>query len=750
MVTRPVAKWLAVPALIILIALASVVLLPGQPTHASPGVTTLVSGDSAGVQGDSWSQFTALSADGPYVAFAPAASPSDARSLSDDPTLLSHTVSAGHYHNCGVRTDGTLACWGSNGNGRATPPTGTIVIVKATDPAGGTGFGFTDLTCTDPDGGSSVDLGARKATIDLDAGETVTWTFTNTAPETPTPTHTPTPVIYTVDSTGDGVDTDWGDLLCDDGAGHCTLRAAIEEANADGAESTIWFNIRGKGVRTITPGSALPTITQPVTIDGTTQPGYAGAPIIELNGASAGANAAGLYVTGGLSTVQGLVINRFADGFSNGVLLASSGNVIRGNYIGTNVGGTVALGNGNAVLIDNVANNTIGGTTPAARNVMSGNNANGILILGGSATGNVVQGNYIGTDVTGTVDLGNTFSGVGILNSASGNTIGGTAPGAGNVISGNGTVGVGCGAGGVPTGNQVLGNFIGTDPSGTLPLGNGGDGVGLNGSNNNVGGTASGARNTIAHNGGDGVSVSGGTGHAIRGNSIFSNTSLGIDLGPDGVTPNDAGDGDTGPNNLQNFPVLTSATSGSTTVQGTFNSTPTTQFTLEFFHGTSCDPSGNGEGEGFLGSTTVMTNGSGNASFSIAFPQTVPPGRFITATATDPGGNTSEFSGCIQATAGPTPTPTPTPGAAGCVFRDDFGRGTVLTVNGTNWAFSGPGLNVAGTGARLFGNRVFISAWVQSVMVGGSGVCPFGRGTFLAMSFRPFILLLLADVTPGG
>jgi hypothetical protein len=145
-------------------------------------------------------------------------------------------VSAGFYHTCGVRTDGTLACWGYNLHGQATPPAGTIVIVKATDPAGGTGFGFSDniaapnsfslddggrntfsnvftdtytvieddpqvtpggfalsgLTCTDPDGGSSVELGARKATIDLDAGETVTCTFTNTGTETPTPTETPT------------------------------------------------------------------------------------------------------------------------------------------------------------------------------------------------------------------------------------------------------------------------------------------------------------------------------------------------------------------------------------------------------------------------------------------------------------------------------------------------------------------------------------------------------------------------------
>ena len=157
--------------------------------------------------------------------------------------------------------------------------------------------------------------------------------------------------------------------------------------------------------------------------------------------------------------------------------------------------------------------------------------------------------------------------------------------------------------------------------------------------------------NIIAFNGGDGVFVLEATENAILSNHIFSNSDLGIDLSPDGVTPNDAGDTDTGANNLQNFPVLTSATTGSsTTIEGSLNSTPDMDFRLEFFSNSACDPSSHGEGETFLGSASVTTNGSGNASFSITFPHTVPVGYFITATATDPNNNTSEFSQCMQVT----------------------------------------------------------------------------------------------------
>ena len=180
--------------------------------------------------------------------------------------------------------------------------------------------------------------------------------------------------------------------------------------------------------------------------------------------------------------------------------------------------------------------------------------------------------------------------------------------------------------------------------------------------NNTVGSTTAGEGNVIAFNAGDGVLVegTGATGNTICGNSIHSNTGLGIDLWSDGVTPNDPGDGDAGANNLQNFPVLALATSGSTVIEGTLSSTPNIEFRLEFSANAACDLSGYGEGETFLGSATVVTDGTGNKDFQVSFPAPVTVGQSITATATDPDNNTSEFSKCITVEAGP-------PGVGGIV-----------------------------------------------------------------------------------
>ena len=328
--------------------------------------------------------------------------------------------------------------------------------------------------------------------------------------------------------------------------------------------------------------------------------------------------------------------------------LDSDGNVVQGNLIGTDVTGLVALGNtGNGVALGSIAgtNNLIGGTAPGARNVISGN-ATGVIL--GLANGNRVQGNFIGTDITDTVALGNN-TGVGI-GASDNNIIGGTAPGAGNVISGNTLSGVSIGNG--SNGNQVEGNSIGTDETGSIDVGNGGRGVfmGPNVSNNTIGGLVPGAANIIAYNRIAGVTVVGtaSTGNAILSNAIFANDpffgipGLGIDLAANssdrgGVTPNDPGeDGDTGGNNLQNFPELTSAVStpGNTTIEGTLNSTATTTFTLEFFANIACDPSGFGEGEALFGWTDVTTNVLGDVSFMVTFPIPVPSGDFVTATAT--------------------------------------------------------------------------------------------------------------------
>ena len=164
-----------------------------------------------------------------------------------------------------------------------------------------------------------------------------------------------------------------------------------------------------------------------------------------------------------------------------------------------------------------------------------------------------------------------------------------------------------------------------------------------------IGGTGAGAGNIIAFTtAGPAVDVTRGFNYGVLGNSIFGNADLGIDLGGDGVTLNDIGDGDSGPNNLQNFPVLTSAVSSAmgTVIQGTLNSTPNTAFRVELFSNDACDPSGYGEGKNYLGFVNVTTDGAGNASLNATVPTPVTGGWVITSTATDPSNNTSEFSAC--------------------------------------------------------------------------------------------------------
>ena len=411
--------------------------------------------------------------------------------------------------------------------------------------------------------------------------------------------------------------------------------------------------------------------------------------------------------------MRGLVINQF-DGV--GIELIGSGNdIVEGNFIGTNATGTATLGNSDTgVLINSGSGNRIGGTTSAARNVVSGNVSQGVLVIGpamnnlvqgnfigtnaagtgglgnlsdgvgmlsgandvincavggtaagagniisanggagvqliGVGTNNLVQGNLIGTDVTGTLDLGNDFSGVAITD-APGCTVGGAGGGAGNVISGNGLEGVSINST-ASTGNLIKGNKIGTQANGVSPLPNSTNGVTiLNSASNNTVGGAAGEGNIIAFNFGAGVMVESGTGNAIQSNSIFSNGGLGIDLAPAGVTPNDAGDPDTGANNRQNFPVLSAAngaSGGGVNVQGTLNSNASTTFTLHFYSNASCDASGNGEGQTLLGSATAATNASGNVTFNVNLTGAASVGQSITATATNPQGNTSEFSACV-------------------------------------------------------------------------------------------------------
>jgi len=490
---------------------------------------------------------------------------------------------------------------------------------------------------------------------------------------------------------------DPGSGLCD--AMECTLREAILLANATPGPARISFNILGGSPQTIAPLSALPDITAPVTIDGTTQPGYAGTPIIELNGEAIGATADGLRVVGGGSTIRGMVINRFTD---EGIRLSGKGgNAVQGNFIGTDVTGTVALGNWNIdIIVSGSPYSSIGGTAPGAGNVISGTSTGrsgpgvyGIGLRVESSSGTVIQGNRIGTDVTGTADLGNVRWGIWVTDSTN-TTIGGTAPGAGNVISGNGENGIDLYSGNSRT--IIQGNLIGTDVTGTVALGNGKDGIILNGSpyttiggtapgagnvvsangwrgifigdtapgpviqgnhvgtditgtsalgnqrdgvyisrtqNTMLGGTAAGAANTIAYNHAQGVIVAGATarGNTIRGNSIHSNDGLGIYIDP-------------GSNGGVAPPTITAA--------GPVSGTACANCTVDVYSDDSY------QGWSYHGST--QADDAGNWSF----PGGASGPRF-TATATDASGNTSEFSAgflCEGGCPASTPTPTPPPG----------------------------------------------------------------------------------------
>jgi hypothetical protein len=266
----------------------------------------------------------------------------------------------------------------------------------------------------------------------------------------------------------------------------------------------------------------------------------------------------------------------------------------------------------------------------------------GIRLEGGTAD-NRIEGNFIGADPTGTLDQGNS-SGV-VVDGSSGNAIGGAIPAARNVVSGNEN---GILMGDNAQGNGVLGNLIGTTAGGNAPLGNDVVGVALlqgPATNNEIGDGTPAGSNTVAFNGSGGgiVVVDGGqTRNPISRNSIFSNVGPGIDLGLDGPTANDVDDADSGANNLQNKPVLSSAktVSGKTTISGKLTSNPNRTFRIQFYS----NPAGTDEGKTFVGQKSVSTDGSGNATFSFSPKSKVALGQNMTATATDPSGNTSEFS----------------------------------------------------------------------------------------------------------
>ncbi len=305
--------------------------------------------------------------------------------------------------------------------------------------------------------------------------------------------------------------------------------------------------------------------------------------MIELSGERAGPSANGLTISAGSSTVRGLAINRFVDG-SGIEVRAAGGNVIEGNLVGINVGGGASLGNKTGIAIaDDAAENVIGGTQPAARNVISANAEDGVRVAG--------------------------------------------------------------------TGNTLQGNLIGTDSTGAAKMGNGQNGILMGGRNNAVGGLIPGAGNVIANNRSSGVYVAAASGSRILSNTIYSNSGADIEVGRDA--------------RRQEAPLLRTAMTTSAadvsifpplmgpapelSVVGSLTSTPSTGFRVEFFANPTCAP-GNQGGRTFLGFASTSTDSVGRGTIEATFEQAVPPGQFITATATDPNGNTSPFAPCIPVT----------------------------------------------------------------------------------------------------
>jgi hypothetical protein len=324
-----------------------------------------------------------------------------------------------------------------------------------------------------------------------------------------------------------------------------TLRKAIADANLAPGRQEIRFAIPGPGVHTIDIGAPLPVITDPVILDGWSQPGFAGSPLIEIDGTASGS---GLVVQGGSTSIRGLIVNNSG---GHGIRLELLGdNWIRGCYVGTNATGTAARANlGSGIFVNGVGANLIGGFDAQDRNVLSGNGFHGVELSGAGAADNLIVNNFIGTDRTGTSRLSNRHNGV-QLSGAPRNRIGGRLPGARNLISGNGFSGLantgdGIGIGGPGAdGNVVEGNWIGTDVNGAADLGNSRNGVivsslvsggGPSASGNRIGGTDPGARNVISGNDANGISIvaenGGASGNLVQGNYIGTDASGSFDLG---------------------------------------------------------------------------------------------------------------------------------------------------------------------------------------------------------------------------
>ena len=446
-------------------------------------------------------------------------------------------------------------------------------------------------------------------------------------------------------------------------SGPGSLYQAITDANNTPGADRILFNIPGSGVQKIDVSqNPLPAVSESLVIDGYGQPGAKpnsltvgdnAVILIQIDGGSRFRSDPysyniGLYFTGSTSNnlVRGLCITGFNAGVAAGIVDAA---VVAGNFIGVLPDGETPGANGVGVATVT----QLGGTDPASRNLISGNTT-GVFGAGpGTPIGTIIEGNYVGTNASGTKSVGNVdafrFDSWGPSctdgtkdNDLSKSIIGGTAPGAGNLISGNTGAAIIIGFPNCARANglRIKGNLIGVQSDGTNRLPNIWGIEVAAGSDNVIGGLEAGAGNVIAFND-SGVIIGGGTESArnqILSNAIFGSR-IGIDLGWDGPTPNDPGDADNGGNNLQNKPVIESAeiANGFVTIKGTLNSTANSQFTLQYFSEALRFT------QTYLGSSTVTTDANGNAQFSATFPLSDTNASF-NMTATSQDGNTSEFA----------------------------------------------------------------------------------------------------------
>ncbi|GEM_PF-4480859 len=470
----------------------------------------------------------------------------------------------------------------------------------------------------------------------------------------------------------DGADTNPGDGICDDGECNCSLRAAMEEANALAGYDTITFNIPGSGPHIIQPFHDLPTITEGVFIDGFSQSGSSTATMGSVANLKIGVNGTNMAGVKGIfhtiadnTVIKGLAINGHTGApTAAGIALESNHNTIAGNFIGIHINGTTLLPNSTGISIIGGNNNMIGGVLLEDRNIISGNTKNGIYIENNGSTvsdSNLLQNNFIGTSPTGKEDMGNGTNGVDNGQATNTSILS-------NIIAANGNDGIeidGINSGNMASGIIIQGNKIGTGYGGSETLGNGFRGIFIEYAKENlIGGVENGEANAIANNIGAGIEIikEESNQNVILKNQIYYNGGIGIDLANgangDGVTLNDVNDTDNGANNYLNYPETASFIINGDSIEYDLGvDVPLGFYRIEFFNNNALDPSGHGEGHTFVHAEKITHNGNGMSQYLGVFKpeETIVGGQHISMTLTKCTDSnctdfveTSEFSGWIE------------------------------------------------------------------------------------------------------